>query len=307
MVIKRFHDLSEGILADFAQNECPYDSAAPVVEHDELCPQQAHICHSTTVLGDLWLLGNHRLLCGDSTSPSDVATLLRGDQPNLMVTDPPYGVRYSPEWRDDAGIHNKRSPRIGAVQNDDCSSWISAWKLFHGNVAYVWISSMYSHITVSDFISLNFDLRSHLIWVKSHFALSRGNYHWQHEPCLYLVRNGYSANWTGARNQSTVWFVNKNAGDDVATIHGAQKPVMCMLRPMLNNSSPNDFVYEPFAGSGSTFIAAEKSDRKCLGMELSCAYCDIIITRWQNFSKKVAYHACGKSFSDITADRNGAI
>ena len=115
--------------------------------------------------------------------------------------------------------------------------------------------------------------------------------------------SGGESRWQGARDQSTVWQI-VNAGDDEATVHGTQKPVECMLRPILNNSARDDVIYEPFAGSGSTIIAAEKSDRRCLGMEIEPRYCDVIVERWQNLTgKQVTLDGDGRGFDEIGAER----
>ena len=143
-----------------------------------------------------------------------------------------------------------------------------------------------------------------MIWVKNRFVLSRGHYHWQHEPCFYAVRDGGKFRWQGARDQSTVWQIATNADDDAATVHGTQKPVECMLRPILNNSARGEAVYEPFAGSGSTFIAAEKSGRRCLGMEIEPRYCDVIVERWQNLTgKRATLDGDGRGLDEIGGER----
>ena len=252
--------------------------------------------------GDLWLLGDHRLLCGDATSADDVARLLAGTKPHLMVTDPPYGVNYDPAWRNDAGVST--TARIGTVRNDDRADWREAWALFPGDVAYVWHAGIHGRTVADSLEACGFAIRAQLIWVKNRFVLSRGHYHWQHEPCFYAVRDGGESRWQGARDQSTVWQIATNADDDAATVHGTQKPVECMLRPILNNSARGDAVYEPFAGSGTTIIAAEKSGRRCLGMEIEPRYCDVIVERWQNFTgKRATLDGDGRGFDEIGAER----
>ena len=111
--------------------------------------------------------------------------------------------------------------------------------------------------------------------------LSRGDYHWQHEPCFYAVRRGASGHWQGARDQTTLWTIGAGAEEDEATVHGTQKPVECMRRPMINNSTRGGLIYEPFAGSGSTLIAAESIGRLCYAMEIDPRYCDVVIQRFQ--------------------------
>jgi len=134
-------------------------------------------------------------------------------------------------------------------------------------------------------------------------VLSRGDYHWQHEPCWYAVRDKAAGRWSGDRKQTTLWTI-ANRDQDAATVHGTQKPVECMRRPMLNNASRGQAVYDPFLGSGTSVIAAETTGRVCFGLELSPAYVDVIVERWQGFTgKQAVLEADGRSFSAIRADR----
>ena len=232
-------------------------------------------------LGDLWLLGRHRVLCGDATIKADVARLLDGVVPTLMVTDPPYGVAYDPEWRNrEAGRSTRRT---GKVKNDDRADWREAWALFPGDVAYVWHAALHAGTVADSLVATGFDIRSQIIWAKERMVLSRGHFHWQHEPCWYAVRNGRKGHWSGDRSQTTLWSI-PSRGQDADTVHGTQKPVECMRRPMLNNSSPGQAVYDPFLGSGTTVIAAEATGRACVGVELDPAYVDVIVTRWASFA-----------------------
>lgn len=253
--------------------------------------------------GDVWLLGTHRLLCGDSTNPDHVLKLLNGINPNLMVTDPPYGVEYDPQWRDgyDLGV-GKRS--TGKVKNDDISDWSGAYSLFTGDVIYVWHAGKYSHIVAQNILDCGFEITAQIIWAKQHFALSRGDYHWQHEPCWYAVRKGKNHNWCGKRDQATVWEIKNNnsfgnSDKEETWGHGTQKPLECMSRPIENNSKAGDWVYDPFGGSGTTLIACEKLKRKCVMMELDEKYCDIIIRRWQKLTdKKAVLEETGEEYGD---------
>lgn len=253
-----------------------------------------------TQMGDLWILGKHQLLCGDSTVATDVGRVLSTVMPDLMVTDPPYGVEYDPTWREgrDLGV-GKRSK--GKVLNDDRADWQAAYDLFPGNIAYVWSADLRSKEVIDSLIASKFTLRSQIIWVKQHFVLGRGDYHFQHEPCWYAVRS--KGNWCGDRKQTTVWNIKNNNSfgnqDKEETFgHGTQKPVECMRRPILNNSNAGQCVYDPFLGSGTTLIAAESTGRICFGLEISPAYCDVIVTRWQNFTGKQAALEGGGTFAE---------
>jgi DNA modification methylase len=251
--------------------------------------------------GDLWILGSHRLLCGDSTSADDAHRLLGSVKPHLMVTDPPYGVNYDPAWRARAGV-NLNEKKLGKVANDDRADWREAWALFPGNVAYVWHAGKHTSEVQQSLEASGFEVRSQIIWAKDRFALSRGHYHWQHEPCWYAVRGTAVAHWTGDRKQSTLWSIH--ARDDDGHGHGTQKPVECMRRPIENNSSPGQAIYEPFSGSGTTVIAAEMTGRSCLAIELDPAYVDVAIQRWQAFAGQDAILDGGqRSFADVAAER----
>jgi DNA modification methylase len=233
--------------------------------------------------GDLWLLGKHRLLCGDSTSATDVARLLDGAVPALMVTDPPYGVEYDPEWRMDAGLTGNTA-RMGKVMNDDRADWTEAWKLFPGDVAYVYHAGVFASTVQQSLERAGFAIRAQIIWAKDRLALSRGDYHWQHEPCWYAVRDGRKGHRTDDRTQTTLWSIP--ARDDAGHGHGTQKPVECMERPVRNHLA--DLVYEPFAGSGTTVIACERTGRTCMAMELDPGYCDVVVRRWEDFTGRKA-------------------
>lgn len=139
--------------------------------------------------GEVYELGPHRLMYGDATSAEDVGILLAGVEPHLMVTDPPYGVGYSPEWRAQAGV-NRNKKKLGNITNDNRADWREAWALFPGSVAYVWHEALHAPVVLESLIAVGFQVRSQIIWVKDRFALSRGHYHWQHEPCWYVVRGG---------------------------------------------------------------------------------------------------------------------
>ena len=236
--------------------------------------------------GDLWVLGQHRLLCADSTNRQQVQRLLDGTVPFIMITDPPYGVEYDPEWRHRTGLNN--SQRTGKVANDDRVEWTDAYRLFPGHVAYVWHAARFTSDLARNLNDAGFEVRAQIIWKKSRFAIGRGHYHWQHEPCWYAVREGGgSAKWCGDRTQSTVWDIDAR-NEDQETRHGTQKPCECMERPVRNHGDKGDDVYDPFLGSGTTIIACERVGRRCLGLELDPAYCDVIVTRWERFTGKKA-------------------
>lgn len=288
--------------------------------------------------GDLWVLGDHRLLCGSSTVATDVERVLEGRVPQLMATDPPYGVNYDPSWRQDAGLASA-SAATGKVTNDDQADWREAWALFPGPVAYVWHGGLHAGAVAQSLEAVKLLPRAQIIWVKPRAAISRGAYHWQHEPlsfavregedvashwqdrepegdqdtpfaddheaALYAVRKGKTARWRGGRKQTTVWNIEHLKCD---TGHGTQKPVECMRRPILNNSAPGQLVYEPFSGSGTTIIAGEMEARPVAAIEIDPAYVDVAVRRWQSFTGKQAFlvHENGdrSTFDELAAQRS---
>lgn len=254
--------------------------------------------------GDVWVLGDHRIACGSSTDATTVAKVLAGAKPHLMVTDPPYGVEYDPSWREKAGVAGGDYAK-GKVLNDDNADWREAWALFPGDVAYVWHAGLFAGVVGESLVASKFKLRSQIIWDKGQLVLSRGDYHWQHEPCWYAVREGKTGHWAGDRKQVTVWQIEKPRKSE--TGHGTQKPVECMQRPIENNSQPGDAVYEPFSGSGTTIIAAEMTGRRCFAVELNPAYVDVAVRRWQEYTgREAVLEADGSTYAETTAARLGS-
>jgi len=256
--------------------------------------------------GDLWLLGEHRLLCGDSTIATDVEKLMNKHVAILMITDPPYGVEYDPNWRNEAaekGLISYAAGSVGKVQNDDRVDWSEAYRLFDCQVAYVWHADRHAKEVQESLEICNYKIISQIIWSKTHHSISRGDYHWQHEPCWYAVKKNSNHNWQGSRSETTLWKINREKMD---TGHGTQKPVECMARPIKNNSRKLDIICDPFLGSGTTLIAAEQLNRKCYGMELDEKYCDVIIKRWEQFTGKQAKHENGKTFEELNTKRSKA-
>lgn len=246
-------------------------------EHDGTPPEEAE-----SECGEVYELGPHRLMCGDATDEDDVAALLDGAEPRLMVTDPPYGVDYDPEWRNEAAEagHLSYAPtRTGEVSGDESADWTPAWGLSPAAVAYVWHAGIQAATVQLSLEDSRFDLRAQIIWNKPHFPISRGHYHWRHEPCWYAVRGGETAEWKGDRKQTTVWGVTLD--ENVEGGHGTQKPVELFARPLRNHKGD---VYDPFCGSGTAIIAAEQLGRTCYAMEIDPAYCDVIRQRYADFT-----------------------
>jgi len=237
-----------------------------------------------TVLGQLWGIGPHRLLCGDATDERNLVRLCTKDDPKMLVTDPPYGVDYDPEWR--RGIKGAWSQpkNVGKVFNDDRVDWTPVFLQSRCAVAYVWHSGVKAIETAAALLNAGYDIRNQIVWVKSHFALSRGDYHWQHEPCWYAVKHGERSAWAGDRTQSTFWQIaglnsagGDRTGDDTSTGHGTQKPIECMARPIRNHNF--GFILDPFCGVGTTLLAAHQLNRIGYGIEIDPGYCAVTLQR----------------------------
>jgi len=284
----------EGLLADKTEGLTDPDEVPEAPENP------------VSELGDLWVLGKHRIICGSSTEAHVVEKLLGPVKPHLMVTDPPYGVEYDADWRNNAlrADGKKIGGRaVGKVLNDDKADWRDAWALFPGDVAYVWHAGNMAHVVADSLLACDFGIRSQIIWSKSHFVIGRGDYHPQHEPCWYAVRKGKAGHYDGGRKQSTIWQIDKPQKSE--TGHSTQKPVECMKRPIENNSSVGQAVYEPFSGSGTTIIAAEMTSRSCYAIELSPAYVDVAIKRWQDFTGQEAIlDGDGRTFNEMKNERH---
>jgi DNA modification methylase len=253
--------------------------------------------------GDVWQLGDHRVGCGDSTSAADVAPVLAGSEPHLMIADPPYGVSYEPSWRARRILGTGKLAQ-GKVLNDDRADWRDAYALFPGDVAYVWHGALHGDVVAADLAACGLQLRAQIVWAKQHFTLGRGDYHWKHETCWYAVREGRTSHWQGDRTQATVWEIANNnpfgnPQREESWGHGTQKPVECVRRPIVNNSRPGQAIYDPFLGSGTSLIAADMTGRICYGLELNPAYVDVIVRRWQVFTGRAAmHHTSGQSFDE---------
>lgn len=263
-------------------------------EDDAPAPQEKAV----SAPGDVWLLGKHRVMCGDSTSADDVEKLVDEAKgcvwPHLMVTDPPYGVEYDATKARPVSAGSAK----GKVVNDDRADWREAWALFPGDVAYVWHGMLHSKVVAESLEACGFVIRDEIVWAKSQLVMSRGHYHAQHESCWYAVRDDGTAHWQGSRTQSTLWDIDKPQKND--TGHSTQKPVECMRRPIENNSKAGNAVYDPFLGSGTTLIAAQTTGRICYGMEISPAYVDVTIRRWQKATGEQAVRESdGMAFADV--------
>ena len=260
----------------------------PVIDVEPQIDNAAELAKKwKTKTGQLWQLGEHRLLCGDSTKCEDVARLLGKEKPMLMVTDPPYGVEYDANWRNEADRANGKpygARAVGKVTGDSECDWTEAWRLFPGDVAYVWHADRHASRVQASVEIAGFEIRCQIVWAKNTFAIGRGDYHWQHEPCWYAVRKCKRGQWSGDRSQTTLWEIDKPQKSE--TGHSTQKPIECMARPIRKNSKKGDAVYDPFLGSGTTLIACENLGRRCFGLEISPDYVAVTLQRFLDSTGK---------------------
>ncbi len=264
--------------------------------------------------GGLWALGDHRLLCGDATDPDVVARLLGDAKPKLLATDPPYGVSLDPTWRD--GVHNELGPaeqpymqidgaktpnrrrgkghRNTTISGDTRVDWSEAYALVPSlDVGYVWHAGVHAAAVAMGLKAIGFEIVSQVIWDKGLFAMGRSWYHWGHEPCWVVRKKRAKARFLGSRDQSTIWRVPSptmimGGSKEPKQDHPAQKPALLAEIPIRNHTKPGESVYDPFLGSGTTLIAAERHARVCYGLEIDPLFCDVVIARWERFSGKAA-------------------
>jgi DNA modification methylase len=245
---------------------------------------------SVTKLGDVWVLGGHRLMCGSSTSTSDVEKLFNGDKAVMWQSDPPYGINHV-----EVSQEKGQSKGYKKIANDDLQdeklkefiyeSIVTAIPHLENNFAfYMWHAMKTQAYFSQAAAAAGILFHRQIVWVKPKFVFGRGQYHWRHELCLMGWLEGNEPPFYGERNQSTVWEI----GRENDKIHPTQKPVAIWEPPILNHMKKNQIVYEPFAGSGSQIIAAEKNGVRCYAMELEPHYCDIIVKRWEDYTGKKA-------------------
>lgn len=275
-------------------------------------------------VGDLFMLGEHRLICGDCTDPDVVARLLGDAKPLLLVTDPPYGIELDSEWRDRAGLngcgpaeasymkHRTEGHTETTISGDTRADWSAAFELLPDlQVGYVWHASKFTSEVLAGLLRIGFLHHQQLIWNKGRTVLTRTLYWFQHEPCWFVRKK--NAPWYGkAGENSTVWdspspkFI-MGGSDEEKFDHPTQKPIELMRRPILNHTLPGESCYDPFLGSGTTLIAAEQTGRVCFGVELDPKYVDVICRRWQMYTgKQAVLDGDGRTFDEVAEERIGA-
>jgi len=270
-------------------------------------------------LGDLFVLGDHRLLCGDATDPDAVARLLDGAEPRLLATDPPYGVSLDGSWRD--GVYNALGPaektymRIdGGLDADDATAapggahprrrgnrnttisgdtrvdWSKAFALVPSlTVGYVWHAGVHAAEVAEGLERIGFEIVAQVIWDKGLFAMGRSWYHWSHEPCWVVRKKAAKVRFLGSRDQATIWHAPSPkmimAGSAEPRLdHPTQKPLVLFETPIRNHLKAGESLYEPFCGSGTALIAAERTGTRCYAMEIDPIYLEVALRRWERFS-----------------------
>jgi site-specific DNA-methyltransferase (adenine-specific) len=235
--------------------------------------------------GDLWILGKHRLLCGDSTKAEDVAGLMDGERADLWLTDPPYNVDYTGKTKDALKVAND------SMSDEKFRSFLVACfseaiaVLKPGASFYIWHADSEGYNFRGAIHDCKQKVRQCLVWVKNTLVMGRQDYHWKHEPCLYGWKDGASHGWYTDRKQTTVLEFDRPSRSEE---HPTMKPVALIAYQVGNSTAPQGLVYDSFLGSGTTLIAAEQLGRKCYGMEISPQYCDVIVKRWENLTGEKA-------------------
>lgn len=258
---------------------------APVGDVDKIPPIPAN---PVTRLGDLWILGEHRILCGDSACREHVGKLLGKHKASLMATDPPYGVAFG------EANHNPRSKSWAPIVGDKRAgggmrSWlagaIKCWipSIRMDSAVYVWSAPLAEgHRCYEALIDAGLHVQSQIVWVKNVFNLGQADYQWKHEPCWYAFFKGHKHRWYGGRDKTTTWEVKRLPTS--AYLHPAQKPVELYEIPLENHTTAGDIVVDPFLGSGTQLIAAQKLRRVCYAMELDPTYVDVSLRRWSEYT-----------------------
>lgn len=226
------------------------------------------------VIGDLFEIGEHRLLCGDSTDSDAVGKLMDGEKADICHTDPPYNIDYEGGSKKREKIANDKLEDFPKFLYDVYTTISTVLK--KGGAIYVWHASSETHNFIQQFINAGFLFKSYIIWNKNNSTFGKSDYHWKHEPCIYGWLEGASHSWHGDRKQTTVWDIERPSRSDE---HPTMKPIELCSKPLENSSVQGNIVLDVFLGSGSTMVAAHQLKRKCYGMELEPKYCQVIIDR----------------------------
>lgn len=234
-------------------------------------------------LGDVWLLGNHRIMCGDSTNEDDVAKLMNGESADLLVTDPPYNVDYEGGTGMKIQNDSMSDEKFRSFLKDAFTNAINSMKA--GAAFYIWHADSEGFNFRTACKEVGLQIRQCLIWQKNSMVMGRQDYQWKHEPCLYGWKEGAGHKWNADRRQTTILEFDRPTKSD---LHPTMKPVNLISYQVRNSSEQGDLVLDLFGGSGSTLMACEQLGRTCYTMEYDPRYADVIVKRWENFTHKKA-------------------
>src|SRR6202521_1791426 len=293
-----FVGFGESELAELLVNDEDYAGHAD----EDAVPETPEI--AVSVPGDLWILGGHRVCCGDATQLEAIEKVMDGGLADMVFCDPPYGVAYG------SSAPTRREREQRRIANDDpgdvafgeflrkaSANFLSVTK----GAVYICMSSSELHTLQKSFTAAGGHWSTFVIWAKDRFTLGRSDYQRQYEPILYGWREGTDHFWCGARDQGDVWFVNKPQAN---VLHPTQKPVELVERAIRNSSKSRDTVLDPFGGSGTTLIACEKHGRKARLVELEPKYVDVVVRRWEQYTERKATLAdSGREFEQVAEDR----
>jgi site-specific DNA-methyltransferase (adenine-specific) len=288
-----------GFSADEIAALMPVEVTEGLTDEDEV--PEAPI-DPVTKLGDVWLLGKHRVMCGDSTSIQAIEELCQGQSVDMWLTDPPYNVAYQGKTKDALKIQND-SMSDDQFRQFMRDSYVAADAVMKaGAVFYIWHADSEGYNFRGAAQDAGWKVRQCLIWKKQTMVMGRQDYHWKHEPCLYGWKDGAGHLWAADRKQTTILEFDRPSRN---AEHPTMKPVALFEYQMLNNTKGSDIVLDSFGGSGTTMIAAEKNGRVSRLMELDPKYCDVIVKRWQDFTgKQATLEATGETFSQLSDIKN---
>lgn len=299
---EELNEITDIDMSMFGFDMSDFDSDDIHINEDDFDENDAHDDVTVVERGEVWVLGDHRLMCGDSTNGDDVAVLMEamgdGVVADELLTDPPYNVSYEGKTPEGLTIQNDQFPDEEKFVAFLCDAMSCATEhLKAGGAFYVWHSDSHRPSFVYACEQADLSVREIIIWNKNVFVMGRQDYQWKHEPCLYGWKNGASHYWCGRRDLSTVWDFNKPMRNG---LHPTMKPVALFAECVRNNTHKGDVVLDPFAGSGTSIIACEQLERRCASMELDEHYCGVIIDRWETMTGKKAHkaHRAGASDSE---------
>jgi DNA modification methylase len=280
--LANYFDVGELTEWGFTEDELQFWVDEPtegLIDDDEI----PEVEESITKTGDMWILGEHRVLCGDATKKADVEALMGGQKADMVFTDPPYGVNYEGGHfhSGDVNIVRKRERLSNDLDSEIYSKFLPVMLPFIDGAIYMWFAGSRGYQAYKTIIENNCQIHALIIWhkINATYAAMNAQYKQRHEPCLYFKPKNKTLKWCGASDEATLWEIKRDAKNDM---HPTQKPVALGVKAISNHNA--DTVLDLFLGSGSTLIACEKTGRKCYGMEIDPHYCDVIVKRWEEYT-----------------------